>query len=601
MKVEPIHAAVGYFFKNEPMFKIPKYQRSYAWEKDEIEDFIDDLKKCFLNRKSSTPINHFFGGIVSVEKSVAGANQKSFELVDGQQRVATFVLLIAAIISLYQQLETEANASGDNTNVTIIQKRIIALRERFIEFQQETNRNFSTVEVLVLSKADADFFRDLVRNRNPTPTRNSHERLSTAYKLITKFVKTQTNATTLNDKLDNLEIFNQLVDIDLSLIHIKTQNRQEAYTLFRVLNDRGKSLTEGDLLKANVLELLESYPTEQASVEQMWDSILADDPSVTEDFLKWVYISYTGKRIATNDFIQEFSKQFYPIVAPISSSIDAAKIVQHTRELHDNIAFCRQLYRGDWPFIPHSPIVAWDTNRLSLLVNDLNIKVVIPLLLSAIALGERNFSTVVQMLERFMFRFKTIGSQEIGPLNTIIYSQSTSIRANPTAYNISNLETQLHALQIASVPDATFKTLLTSLVYKPTGGNQALKYFLHTMEHYRRWYNSGATGQPFCIDKSRIYDFKGSTIEHVYPRNPPATGVDAALTPLTNTLGNLTFMGQTDNNIGGNDSFAIKKPIFLSSSVMLNQEIGQNVQWTAAEVNNRAQELKDMACAVYNV
>src|ERR1700761_8261654 len=99
MQVTPVYAAVGSFFGNQLMYWVPKYQRAYAWDKLEIEDFLQDLEKCFNKRKVGSPINHFFGGIVSVEKPVEGTvNQSTYELVDGQQRMATFVLLASTIV-----------------------------------------------------------------------------------------------------------------------------------------------------------------------------------------------------------------------------------------------------------------------------------------------------------------------------------------------------------------------------------------------------------------------------------------------------------------------------------------------------------------------
>ncbi|MCC3154615.1 DUF262 domain-containing HNH endonuclease family protein [Hymenobacter sp. BT770] len=602
MKVDPTHDTVGVFFGQNPMYAVPKYQRGYAWEKSEIEDFINDITKCFKKRQSSEPINHFFGGIVSVEHTIAGvAGQKLYELVDGQQRMATFVLLMVATIKIYEELEEEASKAGNNETVSFIKEQVSTLEKRFVEFNQKKKGAFHKVDVLVLSKADRQFFKDLIRGHNPSPSRDSHRRLKFAYATIVQAVANLVDAADIKGKLEQLEIFDALISEDLSLLHIVTYNELEAYTLFRVLNDRGKSLTDGELLRARVLEILEKYPSQQDSVESLWDQILADDPATTEKFLKWLYISKQGKRADTNNFVDDFMHVFYGASAPITSAASANGLVRSTQEINRNVVFCRKLDAGEWPFPSKSPIVDWDENRLNLLVNVLHVTVVIPLLLSAIELEYKKFSDVVQVLERFMFRFKTIGNKEIGPLNSIIYSHSKSIRNNPAAYSVASLESQLHALQVTAVSDDTFKTLLNDLEYKPGGTNQVLKYFLITLEHYRRWYTDGKHGGPICKDKTRNYDFTGSTIEHIYPRNAPPAGKDLNLEPLKNRLGNLTFMGQADNGKGGNGNFASKKQIFAASSVTMNKEIAQKAQWSAAEVMARANELNDMACAVFNI
>ena len=107
-----------------------------------------------------------------------------------------------------------------------------------------------------------------------------------------------------------------------------------------------------------------------------------------------------------------------------------------------------------------------------------------------------------------------------------------------------------------------------------------------TVEYYYQWYKSGANGTPVCVDKSRIYDFAGTSIEHIYPRNAIGSVLDSSLEPLKNTLGNLTIMDPAQNTIGGNDSFTIKQPLYQSSSVVLTQEIGAKTTWTRTEIDN---------------
>ncbi len=94
MDLNPAYTSVGSLFENKPMFFIPKYQRAYAWETESIKDFINDLKTCFLKRKAQPPINHFWGGILSVEYPVQGVvKQHEYEIIDGQQEQQLLQLL----------------------------------------------------------------------------------------------------------------------------------------------------------------------------------------------------------------------------------------------------------------------------------------------------------------------------------------------------------------------------------------------------------------------------------------------------------------------------------------------------------------------------
>jgi uncharacterized protein with ParB-like and HNH nuclease domain len=605
MRVDPEHAAVGKFFGRDPMFRVPKYQRSYAWETDEVEDFIKDLKNCYLKRKSGAgnEVNHFFGGVVSVEKKVTGVvQQHEYELVDGQQRFATFVLLVSVIIEVYSKLLIEARAASDTVNETILDRRIQKLQERFIEFEQEVNKNTSTVSVLELSKADKQFFNDLIHLNNPSPSRDSHKRLKNAFDLIGGTINSLITGTTIGDKLDDLEEFQKVIDNDFTLIHIITYDQSEAYRLFQVLNDRGKSLTEGDLLRAKTLEILEGFHSEQNSAESLWDDILKDSSKVTDNYLRWIYASHRGSRPGSNTLFDDFLDNFFPQhkTLPLTKP-RADEVLEVIKKLKIEFEVARKISDGAWPFSTSiRAITAWDKNRLDLLIRELGFTVTLPILLAAYNLGEQKFSEIVQLLERFLFRYKTVANEHIEAVVTILHSNAVAIRANPVSYTVSTLKTPLKTLLNSRVNDVHFKSSLDTMSYKEGGGNKPLKYFLITLEHYKRWY-ARPTGEPKCMDKTRIYDFSSSTIEHVYPRNAHGAVINPSLEPFKNEIENLTFMGPTDNGLGGNNDFATKQPLFRASSVTLNQDIGNLPQWTTAELTIRKSQLKDMACKIFKI
>ncbi|MDI5897658.1 DUF262 domain-containing protein [Flavobacterium yafengii] len=604
MKVTPVYAAVGTFFKNDPMFRVPKYQRSYAWENSEIEDYLKDLENCFINQKKGTPVNHFFGGMVSVEKNVDGVvSQKEYELVDGQQRLATFVITISALISIYKDLLIVVTTNNEDENKRIINTRITKLTERFIEFEQEVHRNTKFVESLTLSKSDEYFFKDIIRQNNPIPTRESHFRIKNVYdKLVIKINDLIFSSTTTGDKIDDLEKFHTIIDDDFSIIHIVTQDTQEAYKLFQVLNDRGKSLTDGDLLRAKTLEILEGFHTQQDSAEHLWDEILKDSSKVTDNYLRWIYASHQGNRAGSNTLFDDFLDKLFPEHKQTIDSTKANTVLSTIKEIKHEFEIARKISEGSWPFQTTDRfITSWDLNRLDLLIRELGFTVSLPILLASYKLGERKFSEIVQLLEKFLFRYKTIANEHIEAVVTIFHTNSVLIRTNPSTYDINSLVNDLRILQTARVNDTHFKNSLDTMSYKEGGGNKPLKYFLMSLEHYKRWYDNGATGTQVCLDKTRVYDFSSTTIEHVYPRNAKNIVINSTLEPIKNEIENLTFMGSKDNELGGNDDFTTKKSIFLASSVGLNNDIGNLSQWSVTELEARKNQLKNMACAIFKV
>jgi hypothetical protein len=606
MNIDPEYSAVGRFFADNPVYTIPIYQRGYAWEKEEIDDFLKDLGLVFNARKSGKPKNHFLGSIVTVQHKLAGVVGKHrHELVDGQQRATTFVLLAAAICDQYKNIMTICNKIGDVGTEKIAKSRLISLENRFIEFEQEVNRTFSIQPVLTLSKADNSFFVELIKGNNPDATlRDSHKRLKSAYESIKKHIKKLAEDRDINTYLDNLETLVQNIDGDFFLLRIITYNKSEAYSLFQVLNDRGKSLTEGDLLRAKTLEMLEEYPTQQTSVEQFWDNILKDKTNQTENFLRWIYASHKGFRPGTNTLFDDCLSAFYPESEKNTlTSAEADSVFLTTQTIKYEIENARKLEQGEWIFPFAQPITAWDRNRLSLLMRELQNNSSMPLLLAAAQLDHKKFAELVSLVERMMFRYTIVCGQHHSFITEIYESEAVEIRRNASGYNLSSLKTKLQGLLNTRADDRLFRASLDSLIFKKNGGsNKPLKYFLITLEDYWRWYHEdGAVGLPICKDKSRLYQFADTTIEHIYPFNASGAEYNVATDELKNTIGNLTILGAADNSTIGNDSFTAKRPIFRASSVSMNHEIADEISWPRVNILRRTDKLKNMALKIFKM
>lgn len=152
MDVRPLYHSVGELFKYQPVYKVPAYQRSYSWEQLEIEDFIRDLENCYNKRKYDSAVVHFFGQIVCIGEKLQGTYGLSyFELVDGQQRIATFILLVLSLKKTYESIIVEINGLAEYVNQkNILNERIQDLSKRYLFFQKEVLENFEEINVLEL-------------------------------------------------------------------------------------------------------------------------------------------------------------------------------------------------------------------------------------------------------------------------------------------------------------------------------------------------------------------------------------------------------------------------------------------------------------------
>lgn len=608
MKVDPQYWPVGKFFEYKPVYKVPAYQRSYAWGELEVGDFIRDLEDCYNKRKWTGPVNHFFGQVVTIRDRLPGTeSQEQSELVDGQQRMATFILLVRAIISIYESIKVEISGEMERANENgILDQRIRDLTRRFIRFEQEIESTIEAVQVLHLSRRDADFFYDFLNSpTDAVPKEISHQRIRYAYEKIMEKVDSLTMSTTLVDRLGNLRATQLIIDEDFVLMNMvvfEVESRKETFKLFQVLNNRGRNLTEGDLLRAETLRLLSEFPTEQGKVEKYWDEILVDDPGDIEKFLKCTFGSYSGKPPGTNTLFIEFVDLFIPQhKLEVIYATNAQELCDNIKNLRDDILSIRQLHSGDWPYPVKQPVQRWDRNRFFLLMGPLQHSLCLPLLLSASLLDHRVFNRLVQMLERFVFRYIAIGKQPVGDLVKIYHEESKIIRANPEVYQLSQLRTRLLTL-LERVDDDVFSIELRKLKYSRRNSNAIIKYLLLSLEYFGRWYKEGEVNEATCLDKERLYDFRDSTIEHIYPYSALEEQVDPSLEPLKNTLGNLTVLGHDDNNVLGNQSFQEKREVYEQSSLQMNREdIASIAEWTEEVVKERGELIVKISCAIFKI
>lgn len=138
MEVSTDYTPVGNLFGHDRTFLVPKYQRNYAWQAEEIGDFKSDLKRCLEAREAGKTRPHFFGGIVTVRKSAPG--RQELEIVDGQQRLATIVLLVSQLRSAMELLaDSISKADTASEAATFLQAKAGMLKARFQLLQTTVN------------------------------------------------------------------------------------------------------------------------------------------------------------------------------------------------------------------------------------------------------------------------------------------------------------------------------------------------------------------------------------------------------------------------------------------------------------------------------
>ncbi|TCI31535.1 DUF262 domain-containing protein [Exiguobacterium sp. SL-10] len=584
---------IGSLLSNRNPFVIPKHQRAYSWEDEQVETFCDDLQDI-------TNEEYFFGGLVSVHEPADNAPGRIYRVVDGQQRLATFTMLIAQLRNGYIFLESQARQADDQTSEDTAKSLADDLNNTYLTYMDTHKRPPVRENRLTLSKVDSDFFKQLLLTNNNLIERDiaeSHKKIVNSWnminrKLIEPIINNEDIST--SEKLDNLNTLKDKILEQSVLIHIVCDNLDEAYQLFEVLNDRGKELATGDYLRSFTLEILETNSDLQNRASDYWDNILSRKGA--EKFLKTYLISHNAQA-PRNNIHRKFQTKFFRF------SDDATDIGRLTYDRIQNIKNTFDIYEylidGSWPY-NDSTTLAWEKNRLSLLIKQLGHTLCIPLLMAIYETGsEIDFKKTVLELEKVSFRYIVVSNLRANNLSQIYNKHILSMRRT-NHYNLDELKLDLKALLDVNRSDALFASSLESkLIYKNTSSNRKkIRYFLTTLEDYNHWFTSGATGIPEA-QMHLTTNIDSIDLEHIYPQNP--RHLDENIEPLKHSISNLTFWSPADNKSASNLDFQNKKTFYETSSISLTNELTQYADWDLDSLESRKQKYIDLALLVFKV
>ncbi len=214
-------------FCRDYVFQIPVYQRPYAWELEQVEALLDDLLDA-MGQGDHEP--YFLGSIVLIKQD----GMPECEVVDGQQRLTTLIMLLCAIREL---------ASGrwsDDLDQRIRQREdVVSKRPQVLGLR--------------LRDMDQEFFHEYVQKKggikqlidqSPSTNTDSQERIAENVKHLYREVKRLGKK-----KYRKLASF---VIERCYLVVVTTNNPSSAHRIFSVMNDRGLDLSPTDILKADI-------------------------------------------------------------------------------------------------------------------------------------------------------------------------------------------------------------------------------------------------------------------------------------------------------------------------------------------------------------
>jgi hypothetical protein len=229
------------------IFSIPQYQRAYAWEKDkQLPTYLDDLRQQAFATDRNKDKSYFLGTLLLHQVDPLN-NDKNIHVVDGQQRLTTSVIFIAAALNF---LEKNKGFIDDPS------LKIKSLYRNFIFDDDEELHKFNTIQ------EDNAFFRSGILQTskgNITEGSPSSKRLKDAYDFFANEVKPDEWAKLLK------------ILINAKVMVYSVQDSADATLIFELQNDRGKRLTDLEALKSYLMHLVYLHaksPNDSLSIVQ---------------------------------------------------------------------------------------------------------------------------------------------------------------------------------------------------------------------------------------------------------------------------------------------------------------------------------------------
>lgn len=232
-------------------FLIPDYQRPYAWEETQCQTLWDDIFSfAFPDNncdKFDSNEEYFLGSIVTFENE---KNKK--EVIDGQQRLTTLMLLLRAFYAKFGNMQDEKSKST--------QQRISQCLWKTNEFG-EANMNVLKIDSEVATDNDKDEFLDILKTGIVNKNQESN------YAKNYRFFQEKINSF-LNEYPSYFPYLPARILGNCILLPVEAESQDTALRIFSTLNDRGLPLSDADIFKAQFYKYYSAKNAKDSFIEQ---------------------------------------------------------------------------------------------------------------------------------------------------------------------------------------------------------------------------------------------------------------------------------------------------------------------------------------------
>ena len=545
-------------------YRIPRFQRDYSWAEEEWEDLWVDILGTIQDGGEPA---HYMGYIV-----LQSQDEKSFDVIDGQQRLTTLTLIVLAVLKNLKRLVEEGRNPEQN------QQRLDQIRQTYIGYLDPVTLVPSTK--LTLNRNNDSYFQTYLVPLGHLPQRGfraSEHGLRKAFEWYEKRIRDYVKKQNEDEGVALARLIENTSD-RLFFTVISVTDELNAYKVFETLNARGVRLSSTDLLKNylfSVLHKQNEHPNEMKALEDRWESMVSRLGSESfPDFLRSHWIS-------RRSFVRQ-SELFKTIRGKVTDRSTVFELLRGMEEDMDTYLALTNPEASQW-----SAELKGYAQQLRMF----SVRQPFPLILAAHRiLSLSDFAAVLRSCVVISFRYNVIGSQPTNEQERVYYAAAQKL----TNGDITAANPVLEALRAIYPADDNFKAAFAEKVIRTSNArnNRIARYILCELERQ-------ASGQSHDFE-SDIFN-----IEHVLPQNPEQNWkqfTDEEIDSLVYRIGNMTLLAKGANKDLGNAGYAAKRPTLAASGFDLTRRLAEeNADWTPERIAARQKSLSKLATAVWRI
>lgn len=549
-------------------YLIPKFQRPYAWTKDNAQEMWEDLQ---------SDSDLFFGSFVfNVENKEKGF----IEIVDGQQRITTINILMSAVRNKMKEIGEEVEAHKIQEKISFTD-----------DLSDESKPRLQANEYI------KDIFENTIQSYEwsgnfPKKISKNIRQIKDVYEFFTEKLNDLIEENdVINNNIIILEIRNILKKLyESKIIWIEVSSDEDAYSIFETMNARGADLTAADLLKNYLFSKL-SYKENFENIQDGWKNIennVSNVPRLTiSKYLRYYWLS-------KYDFITE--KNLYRKIK--QSTINPESLLEELNSSSEWFSLLGSGTEEEWgqklenSKLNHKDI--FSSLEAIRLFGTTQCYVLFLCLLRNIDKISINFSYIFKEIENFHFLYSAVSKQPGNKVEKLYSSTAKEInklleKECDLTKIANNVQSILSALKnkMEKPTYELFKERFNEISYKD---GKIVSYIFDRLNRFN---------DHKLAANIKIFDNNEYNTEHILPKDPKKWGLEKKETEeYIDLLGNLIIVDRKVNGWMQNDVFADKiEKLKVSSLPIIKDFINEykNVNWSKEDIINRQEKLAEVS------